>query len=286
METGKSSSTAWGVALARVAHVRFHSPPWIFDDSLAFELVEPEIQPIIEHYGPSDRLPAGLHGARAYLAFRQRYQEECLTAACRRGVEQYVILGAGLDSYAFRQPPEQRGLRIFEVDFPATQAEKRARIETLGWEWPVNLVFAPCDFEADRVSDALLRAGFDREAPTYFAWMGVTIYLERDTVSDTLSQLAALSASGSSLAFEYGLPSEGLEGTDKISRDFSLAADNRKREPFITFYERGEIPALVLGAGWERVELLDHDDASRRVLAGRDDDVSIHHGLRLAEAFC
>jgi methyltransferase (TIGR00027 family) len=286
LEHGKSSSTAWGVALARVAHVRFHAPPPIFDDSLAFELVEPEIQPILEHYAPSDAFPAELYAARAYLAFRQRYQEERLAAAFDRGVTQYVILGAGLDSYAFRQPDEQRGLTIFEVDFPATQEEKRARIETLGWPWPDNLVFAPCDFENDILAESLLRSGFDRTRPACFAWMGVTVYLERDTVFDTLSQMRGLSAAGSSIAFEYALPSEGLRGTDKLAREFSLAADNRKREPFVSFYEPGEIPDLVRRAGWERVELLDHEAASAQVLAGRQDGLSIHYGLRLAEAFC
>lgn len=286
MEKGKSSSTAWGVALARVAHVHFHDPPPIFDDSLALELIDPEIQPMLERYRPSEALSAELQGARAYLPFRQRYQEERLAAAFDRGVRQYVILGAGLDSYAFRQPSERRDLQIFEVDFSATQEQKRARIETLGWEWPSNLVFAPCDFEHDRLGESLLRAGFDRARPAVFAWMGVTIYLERDTVVDTLSQVRALSMPGSSIAFEYALPTEGLQGTDKLARDFSLSADNRKREPFVSFFEPEEIPHLVRRAGWEDVLLLDHEGASRSVLAGRQDRLSIHHGLRLAEAFC
>lgn len=284
MEKGRSSSTAWGVALARVAHVRFHEPPHIFDDSLAFELVDPAIQPMLDRYATTE--PPELHGARAYLPFRQRYQEERLAAAYQRGVRQYVILGAGLDSYAFRQPAERRDLRIFEVDFPATQTEKRARVEALGWPWPDNLAFAPCDFEADTLADALLSAGFEPASPAYFAWMGVTVYLARATVRDTLIQLRALTAPGSSVAFEFALPTEGLRGTDRLGREHSLAADNRKREPFISFFEPYEISALVHETGWHRGELLDHDAASARLLAGRSDCLSIHYGLRLAEAFC
>jgi methyltransferase (TIGR00027 family) len=274
------------VALARVAHVRFHEPPYIFDDSLAFELIDPEIQPMLEHYAPSDRISAELYATRAYLPFRQRYQEERLAAAYDRGVRQYVILGAGLDSYAFRQPEGREDLRIFEVDFPATQLAKRARIETLAWEWPANLVFSPCNFEEDTLGEALERVGFDRGRPACFAWMGVTIYLEAETVRETFSQVCGLSAPGSSIAFEYGLPTQGLRGPDKLARDFSLAADNRRLEPFITFFEADEVIRLVKGAGWARVEALDHEAAAESVLAGRSDGLSIHHGLRLAEAFC
>jgi methyltransferase (TIGR00027 family) len=285
LEKGRSSSTAWGVALARAAHVRFHDPPPIFDDSLAFELVDPEIQPMIERYAPSDEIPPELHGARAYLPFRQHYQEERLAAAYERGVRQYVVLGAGLDSYAFRQPASRRDLVIFEIDFPATQREKRARIEALAWAWPENLVFAACDFENESLIEALDRSSFDRDQPSYFAWMGVTVYLARDTVRQTLEEVRSIAAQGSSIAFEYALPTESLQGTDRVARDYSLAADNRKREPFVTFFESEDIPTLAREAGWERVALLDHEAAAARVLAGRRDRLSIHHGLRLAEAF-
>jgi len=286
LEKGRSSSTAWGVALARVAHVRFHDPPPIFDDSLAFELVDPEIQPMIERYAPSEAISAELQGSRAYLPFRQRYQEEQLAAAYERGVRQYLILGAGLDAYAFRQPEDRLDLAIFEIDFPATQLEKRARIEALDWNWPANLVFAPCDFESESLVTALDRSGFDRARPTYLAWMGVSVYLERETVQQTLTQTRSIAAPGSSIAFEYALPTERLDGTDRLARDYSLAAENRKREPFVSFFEPEEIAGLARKAGWDRVALLDHEAASERVLAGRNDGLSIHNGMRLAEAFC
>jgi len=293
MKEGKSSSTAWGVTLARVAHVRFDESPPIFDDSLAFELVEPDVQPILEHYGPKKgprRDPAEqaleeLRRARAYLPLRQRYQEECLTAAYDRGVRQFVLLGAGLDAYAFRQPSDRADLSIFEVDFPATQAEKRARIEQLGWREPANLFFAPCDFEHDTLSESLTRAGFDPRLPTYFAWMGVTIYLKRESIRATLVDALALSAPGSSIAFEYALPIEDLSGTDLLSREYSLAQKNREREPFLSHFRLEEIRELVTDVGWRRFEALDHEETAARVLAGRGDGLSIHMGFRLAEAF-
>lgn len=286
MKNGTSSATAWGVAMARVAHVRFDDAPPIFDDSLAFELIDPALQGLIERFGPSDPALEPIRRARAYLPFRQRYQEERLTAAYERGVRQYVVLGAGLDSYAFRQPEERRDLAIFEIDFPATQEEKRARIEALGWLWPDNLHFAPCDFERETVSDALARQSFDPARPTFFAWMGVTVYLEHDTIREALEELRTLSAPGSALAFEYALPTEGLSGSDQISRAFSLAAETRRDEPFVSFFLEEQIADMTRKAGWPRFEALDHEAASRRILAGRTDQLSLHQGLRLAEASC
>jgi methyltransferase (TIGR00027 family) len=293
VQEGKSSSTAWGVTLARVAHVRFDESPPIFDDSLAFELVEPEIQPMLTHYGPKEESqddpqpsPAEqLRRARAYLPLRQRYQEECLAAAYERGVRQFVLLGAGLDSYAFRQEPGRADLTIFEVDFPATQAEKRARIAKLGWPEPANLRFAPCDFEGDTLESALLQAGFDPSRSSYFAWMGVTIYLEHETVRSSLGDVLSLSAPGSSIAFEFALPTVVLSGTDLLSREHSLAQKNREREPFKTYFRLEEIREMVSDVGWKRFEALDHEETATRVLAGRTDDLSIHMGFRLAEAF-
>lgn len=297
MKQGHGSSTAWGVTLARVAHVRFDDDPPIFDDSLALDLVEPEIQAMLAHYAP--REPAAsdptdpeaevreeIRRARGYLPFRQRYQEECLDAAYRRGIRQFVLLGAGLDAYAFRQRPGRADLQIFEIDFPATQAEKRARISTLGWHEPENLHFAPCDFEHETLVDSLAAAGFDRSQPSYFAWMGVTVYLERDTVRSTLSDVLSLSAPGSSIAFEIALPIEDLTGVELRSREYSLAQKNREREPFLCCLRLDEIRDMALDVGWTRFAALDHDAAAKRVLAGRRDGIGIHMGFRLAELFC
>lgn len=285
MKEGKSSSTAWGVTLARVAHVHFDAAPPIFDDSLALELVEPEIQPMLDHFGPSEGPREELRRARAYLPWRQRYQEERLADAYARGVRQFVLLGAGLDAYAFRQPDDRSDLSIFEVDFPATQAEKRQRIADLGWDEPPNLFFAPCDFEHGTLSESLASVGFDRDAPSYFAWMGVTVYLTRETVRSTLVDVLSLAVPGSSIAFEYALPMDGLTGTDLLAREYSAGQENREREPFLSTYHLEEIRALVLDVGWSRFEALDHEATAAKVLDGRTDGLSIHMGFRLAEAF-
>lgn len=284
MEENKSSTTAWAVAMARAAHVKFDPPPHVFDDSLAFELIDPEFQKMIDIFGPSDRVPREVYRNRPYLAFRQSYQEACLLKAYNEGARQFVILGAGIDSYAFRQSDTLSGLTIYEVDFPATQIEKRTRIESIAWDWPSNLVFAPCDFESDNLTDALLRVGFDKTIPTYYAWMGVTVYLTPDTVKETLQTVRNLSVSGSSIAFEYALPYEQIDGGDKACRDYSLAQDVRKLEPYFSYFSKRGIEKLLDELGYEKLEPLDHDKAAQDIESARDDDMSIYHGFRLIRA--
>lgn len=281
METNKSSITAWAVAMARVAHVRFDKPPHVFDDSLALQLIDPEFQKMIDIFGPSDRVPDEVYRNRPYLAYRQRYQEECLFKAYQQGVRQFVILGAGIDAYAFRQQKELADLQIFEVDFPATQLAKRERINALAWSWPENLHFAPCDFETDNLEDVLRRADFDLQQPGYFAWMGVTVYLTPATVTETLATVRKLATQGSSIAFEYALPYEELSGGDKACRDFSLAQDVRKMEPYLAYYSTHGMMALLERLGYSYLEPLDHDKAASEIEAGRDDGMSIYHGFRL-----
>jgi methyltransferase (TIGR00027 family) len=144
----------------------------------------------------------------------------------------------------------------------------------------------PCDFEQGTLDRCLVEAGFERDRPSYFAWMGVTIYLTPESVRSTLSDVLSLSAPGSSIAFEYALPMEQLEGVERRSREYSLAQKNREHEPFICCLRPNEARDMALEVGWQRFEALDHDAEAARVLADRRDGVGIHMGFRLAELFC
>lgn len=284
MESARGSTTAWAVAMARVAHAHFDEAPPVFDDSLALQLIDPEYQALLEFFGPSERVPATVYRNRPYLAYRQRYQEERLMAAYAAGIRQYVILGAGLDSYAFRQQTAMADLQIYEVDFPATQSAKRQRIASLGWPWPGNLVFAPCDFARDSLPAALQEAGFDPKQPAYFAWMGVTIYLVPETVADTLHAIRQSSAPGSRLALEYAPPTETLSGADLACREFSLAQATRRDEPFLAFFTTEVISRLLAECGFARFTPLDLAAVEAGLLAEREHPIGIHHGFRLGEA--
>ncbi len=284
MEADKTSITAWGVAMARAAHVRFDPPPHVFDDSLAFELIDPEFQAMIDMFGPSDRVDHQIYRNRPYLSYRQYYQEACLARAYAEGARQFVILGAGMDAYAFRQDPAMADVQIYEIDFPSTQAVKQARIDALGWTMPDNLHFVACDFEQDSLQGVLQQAGFDFDQISYFAWMGVTIYLEPATVIETFRSVKALAPSGSSIAFEYALPYDELSGDDKASRDYSLAQKTREHEPFISYFSTEQMHQQLTDLGYTRWEPLDHVMAAGQIADQRDDDLSIFFGFRLARA--
>jgi len=143
------------------------------------------------------------HGAPALAVSRARYTEDSLVEAVRKGVKQYVILGAGMDTFAFRCPELMEKLRVFEVDHPATQAFKRQRLTELGWEIPKQLYFVPVDFTHQRLDEALKNSSYDPKALGFFNWLGVTYYLPRETVLDTLRTVAGIAPKGSTVIFDY-----------------------------------------------------------------------------------
>ncbi len=142
-------------------------------------------------------------GAPALAFSRARYTEDSLTEAINRGVKQYVILGAGMDTFAFRRPELMEKLQVFELDYPATQAFKRQRISELGWEIPGQLHFIPVDFTLQRIDEELNSSSYDPQALSFFNWLGVTYYLPRETVLDTLRRVAAIAPKGSAIIFDY-----------------------------------------------------------------------------------
>jgi methyltransferase (TIGR00027 family) len=133
---------------------------------------------------------------RLFIAARSRFAEENLATAVARGVRQYVVLGAGLDTFAHRNPFTEQGLRVFEVDYPATQAWKQRRLADAGLISPASLTFAPVDFERQTLADGLAAAGFDAAAPAFFSWLGVAVYLTRTAIRETLAFIAGLRSGG------------------------------------------------------------------------------------------
>lgn len=143
------------------------------------------------------------HGALALSVSRSRYTEDSLLKAVGEGVKQYVILGAGMDTFAFRRPELMEKLQVFEVDHPATQAFKRQRLTELGWETPKQLYFVPVDFTRQRLDEELKNSLYDSKAPSFFNWLGVTYYLPRETVFNTLRTVAGIAPKGSTIIFDY-----------------------------------------------------------------------------------
>jgi methyltransferase (TIGR00027 family) len=189
-------------------------------------------------------------------------------------VRQYVVLGAGLDTFVCRNP--YRDLRVFEVDFPATQAWKRARLRDVGLPVPDSAVFVPCEFAAQSVVDALGEAGFDRTRPAFFSWLGVTMYLEPATTLRTIDALAPLAAGGGGLVFDYSAPVDSVGLVHGIGFKLLASRVASLGEPFIGFFDPPALAAAVTGAGFAEVDDYSAPALTRRFLLDRSD------GLRLS----
>src|SRR5437867_9656572 len=186
----RPSATAHRVALRRAAH-QLLDRPLVLEDPIALRIIGAEARAALEA-DPSrfEDSPIAPY-LRASFAVRSRLAEDSLAEATQRGVRQYVVLGAGLDTFAYRNPHLSGSLRVFEVDHPATQAWKRSRLVEGGIAVPPNLTFVPIDFETVRLPTALAVAGFRDDQPSWFAWLGVTMYLTRPAFDQTLRFIAA-----------------------------------------------------------------------------------------------
>jgi methyltransferase (TIGR00027 family) len=261
MEPGQPSRTAFAAAAHRAAHQLLEGGR-IFADPLATAVLgAPEANLV----GEGAQQPA-TRGMRLFIAARSRFAEESLAAAVARGVRQYVVLGAGLDTFAHRNPFVDESLRVFEVDYPATQAWKQRRLADAGLTAPASLTFAPVDFERQTLAAGLAAAGFDAAAPAFFSWLGVVVYLSRAAVMTTLSFIAGLPRGGE-VVFDYGRPvsafPEGAARARQITRAQRAA---RLGEPWITRFEPPELAAMLRGLGFDDLEDLGPAKIGRRFL--------------------
>jgi methyltransferase (TIGR00027 family) len=290
MQVDQVSKTAMGTAFMRAYHAAWDHPK-IFDDFLAHRLLTEE-----EHRASEERHLMAFQlfdPARAescpdrasalacwmqtsapppIVLSRARYAEDHLEAAVRRQeVQQYVILGAGLDTFAWRRPPWLARLPVFEVDHPATQAYKRRRLREMGLEEPAQLHFLPVDFSRDNLAGALRRSAYDPQAPSFFSWLGVTYYLSRADLFATLGAIAEVAPAGSAVIFDY-LDAEALI-PGKASRrvQYMMEILQRVGEPMITGLDPATLAADLAPLGLRLQENLGPDEIQRRFFAGRPD---------------
>jgi methyltransferase (TIGR00027 family) len=259
--------TAERVALWRALHVQADPPPHVLADEIGLQLAAPDA-------GWRDRPDMDLRatsGFRAAIVARARFIEDLVAAEAARGVAQYVILGAGLDSFAQRRPELAAGLRVFEVDQPGPQAWKRQRLAELGYGIPAWLRLVPVDFEAGGSwPEQLAAAGFDPGQPAVVAAAGVSMYLSRAATAATLSQLAGLAA-GSTLAMTFLLPAELLDDADRPGLQASTQGARAAGTPFISFYPPADMLALARAAGFADVRHVPGTELAGRYFAGRPD---------------
>jgi methyltransferase (TIGR00027 family) len=267
METGRASKTALGVAIRRAAHQLADKPP-VLDDPIALRLVGEGYPRLMERA----LHPVG-RDFRGFMAARSRYAEDRLSEAVARGVTQYVVLGAGLDTFAYRNPFP--GLRVFEVDFPATQVWKRTMLEQAAIALPSNLVFVALDFEHQTLADGLAEAGLDFQMPTFFGWLGVVPYLTFEAFRATLSVVAQMPA-GSAVTFDYAVDRDTLSPIGRVAFDRLAERVAAAGEPFRLFFTPETLDAELRRAGFGRIEQVGSAELNDLYFNNRAD------GLRLS----
>jgi methyltransferase (TIGR00027 family) len=216
------------------------------------------------------------------MALRSRYAEDELSGAIERGVFQYVILGAGLDSFAYRQRTPAPRLRVFEVDLPSAQHWKRERLRALKMSEPDGLVFVPLDLERQTLVEGLRAAGYRVEQPGFFSWLGATQYLTVNAVFETLTEIASL-APGSEVVFTYHVPEEALEGSERQVRRVLSARAARGEAPWISSFDPTRLAARLETMGLEAIDL-GPDQAGPRYFAERTDDLVVPRLSRVMRA--
>ena len=237
MEEARPSRTALRVALRRAAHQLYDARPLVLDDPIAVPILGDTYADELRRTPMRPDRPFSV-GLRAFLVARSRYAEDTLARAVAQGVTQYVLLGAGLDTFAHRNPYPQ--LRVFEVDHPATQQWKRDLLEIGGLPAPANLTYVPVDFERQSLSEQLHSAGFNPAVPTFFAWLGVVPYLTLAAFRSTINFIAA-QPHGTGVVLDYSQPRSALPFLEKLAHDSLSARVQLAGEPFQLFFTPSEM---------------------------------------------
>jgi methyltransferase (TIGR00027 family) len=279
-QTAAADGTAVRVALWRAMHVQVDPPPHVLEDEIGLQLAGPDDS----WRDRPDMHPAGTSRFRAAIVARARFIEDLVVEQAGRGVAQYVILGAGLDTFAQRRPEIAARLRVFEVDQPGPQAWKRQRLIELGFGIPEWLRLVPVDFEAGGSWwEQLIAAGFDPGQPAVVVSTGVSMYLTKDSNAATLRQLAGL-APGSTLAMTFLLPAELLDDEDRPGFQVAERGARAAGTPFISFYTPDEMLALAREAGFKDARVVAGTLLTERYFAGRTDGLRPSSGEDLLVA--
>ncbi|MER7792759.1 class I SAM-dependent methyltransferase [Streptomyces sp. NPDC097640] len=273
-------STAVRVALWRAMHIQVDPPPHVLEDDIGRQLAAPDD----DWRRRPDMDPRATSGFRAAIVARARYIEDLVAEQADRGVAQYVILGAGLDTFAQRRPEIASRLRVFEVDQPGPQAWKRHRLAELGYGVPDWLHLVPVDFEAGGSwLEQLAAVGFDPGRPALIVSTGVTMYLTKDATAATLRQIAGL-APGSMLAMTFMLPTELVVDADRPGLRASQEGARASGTPFISFYAPQGMLTLAREAGFADARHVSGAQLAERYFAGRADGLRPSSGEDLLVA--
>lgn len=266
--------TAIRVALWRAMHVLLDSTPYVFEDELALKLAAPE-----EGWRErGDMHPEGTKGYRASIVGRARFIEDLLEEKMKEGVSQYVILGAGLDTFAQRKPELLTRLKVFEIDEPATQIWKQDRLKFLGWAIPPALKFVPVDFESgDSWTQKLEENGFESRKTALVVSTGVSMYLSREANLKTLKKVRQLSK-GTTFAMTFMLPPELVEPQDRPGYEMVLKRTAEAGTPFLSLLSPEEAVKLAKEAGFTNIQHVSRKDIIQKYFKERKDSLEPSSG--------
>jgi methyltransferase (TIGR00027 family) len=280
MLADRASRTAEGVAARRAAHQVLDVPP-VFSDPLAMQIVHPRISANFHGRLRTHERSSVARYLRAFLAARSKVAEEQLDAAVARGVLQYVLLGAGFDTFAYRNP--HASVHVYEVDHPATQAVKRRRLDAAKIAIPANVSYISVDLGEVPLAEALSASSFDASRPAVFAWLGVVPYLELASIKAVLRYVASMPA-GTEIIFDYGVPPRSL---NFVARFFYRRVAKRVEaagEPWKTFFTRDEMRDVLRECGFRNMEDLGANVINARYFAGRQDRLRVGDAGRIVIA--
>lgn len=255
--------------MRRAAHQIYDAAPLVFPDPLALPILGAEYLPEVERTRFKLHKPHSV-ALRAHLVARSRYAEDLLARAVSNGVTQYVLLGAGLDTFAYRNPFAQ--LHVFEVDHPATQQWKRDLLATSEIAIPPSFTYVPVDFEHQQLATQLAAAAFDTKHPAFFAWLGVVPYLTHAAFRSTLAFIASCS-SGSGVVMDYGQPRSALPYLEQLAHDSLASRVKLAGEPFQLFFTPHQMAAEL--SGFRNLEDLGSTELNARYFTNRSDNLKL-----------
>jgi methyltransferase (TIGR00027 family) len=280
MRRDRASSTAEYTAAMRADH-RLHDEAPVLDDAWALPLLPPELRASVESGGLHRFLEeSGLRPTQGHVVLRARYADDALAAAFASGVRQLVVLAAGLDSSCLRRDPR---LRVIEVDHPASQASKRARLAELGAALD-GVDFAAVDFEREPLAAALASTPLDRTRAAFVTWLGVSMYLPAEAGLAALAQIRASVAPGSELVFDYPIPLARLAPEFQALARLKNAGLARTGEPRVASFDPEQLAGLLAERGFELIEHVGPEELDRRYCAGRRDGFRANPENRIAHA--
>jgi methyltransferase (TIGR00027 family) len=277
LRAGEASHTARGAAAYRAIHQTLDGG-MIFNDPFASRILDDETRATLDETAAD----LSLRPWRLFIAARSRFSEDTLTTCVARGVRQIVVLGAGLDTFSLRNPYAGQGVRVFEVDYPATQGWKRERLKQAGLAVPASLTFAPIDFERQSLAEGLTAAGFRGDRNAFFQWLGVVPYLTPDAVSATLDFISRVPES--EVVFDYAEPFENYPAERRENVMATAARAASRGEPWLSFFDPAELSKMLSNKGFGFVEDLGLAELTERFYGALKRDIRIGAGAHVVRA--